>query len=69
MYQGILERSSSAVTPIPAEASNRDWCVGEEPVQWDVSFTDRLLRTLRGLVSRGPVVVGQVEVGREREAA
>jgi hypothetical protein len=45
------------VTPISPDIApdlaNTDWCVGDAPTRWDVSFTDRLVVSVRRIFSRG----------------
>jgi hypothetical protein len=60
-------------TEIPRREWNADWCVGDAPSRWDISFTDRLMLTLRRWFSRGsatvPLKLNPSEVAAKRKAA
>jgi hypothetical protein len=45
--------------------ANADWCVGDAPTEWDVSFTDRLMHTFRGLFSRTSAASSRVNASHE----
>jgi hypothetical protein len=54
--------------------ANADWCVGDAPARWDVSFTDRLWFTVRRWFAREttptrPVMRVTTPVELERRAA
>ena len=45
----VAVRAAPTIAP---EFANSDWCVGDAPLRWDISFTDRLMLTFRRFFSR-----------------
>lgn len=51
-YPARSSRQPASPKQIGADRANADWCVGDASVRWDVSFTDRLMFTVRKLFTR-----------------
>ena len=63
-------RTSARIAPA---LTNTDWCVGDAPNQWDVSFGDRIMASLRRLFTRAhgpvPIKLESPEKAAKRKAA
>ena len=50
------ENPAARGVQVSRDVFNVDWCVGDAPVRWDVSFADRVKWTVRRMFSRWTLI-------------
>ena len=50
------ETTAARGVAVSREMFHADWCVGDAPVRWDVSFADRVKWTVRRMFSRWTLI-------------